>query len=193
MESSASQENPFRLPPDDEIFLMREQERQRRQEERARVKTMRAMDKTTSSSRRVMLPKLERFGSVLAHSASAPTLPGGGDSSGAFHAPKRDKDNIAEFIAKKREMFLVQMSLDVKKAEILKLDEKGRMKEEALRKSQAMLDEDVTRFDTFLQSNDAMAHKVTQYRGNLKDAGIFETYRTVTGYWYRYPKKIVGR
>jgi len=159
MESSASQENPFRLPPDDEIFLMREQERQRRQEERARVKTMRAMDKTTSSSRRMMLPKLERFGSVLAHSASAPTLPGGGDSSGAFHAPKRDKDNIAEFIAKKREMFLVQMSLDVKKAEILKLDEKGRMKEEALRKSQAMLDEDVTRFDTFLQANDAKAHK----------------------------------
>merc|ERR1719408_639251 len=72
---------------------------------------------------------------------------------------RRDKDNIADFIAKKREMFLVQMSLDVKKAEILKLDEKGRMKEEALRKSQAMLDEDVTRFDTFLQANDAKAHK----------------------------------
>jgi len=56
-------------------------------------------------------------------------------------------------------MFLVQMSLDVKKAEILKLDEKAKMKEDALKKSQAMLDEDVTRFDTFLQANDAKAHK----------------------------------
>merc|ERR1719408_640162 len=72
---------------------------------------------------------------------------------------RRDKENITDFVAKKREMFLVQMSLDVKKAEILKLDEKARMKEEALKKSQAMLDEDVTRFDTFLQANDAKAHK----------------------------------
>merc|ERR1712118_467916 len=55
--------------------------------------------------------------------------------------------------------FLVQMSLDVKKAEILKLDEKAKMKDDALKKSQAMLDEDVTRFDTFLQANDAKAHK----------------------------------
>ena len=43
------------------------------------------------------------------------------------------------------------MSLDVKKAEILKLDEKARAKEAALKKSQMLLDEDVTRFDTFLQ------------------------------------------
>merc|ERR1712151_1159997 len=50
-------------------------------------------------------------------------------------------------------------SLDVKKAEILKLDEKAKQKEEALKKSQAMLDEDVTRFDAFLQSNDQKAHK----------------------------------
>jgi len=66
---------------------------------------------------------------------------------------------MTDFVAKKREMFLVQMSLDVKKAEILKLDEKARAKEAALRKSQQMLDEDVTRFDTFLQANDAKAHK----------------------------------
>jgi len=34
-------------------------------------------------------------------------------------------------VAKKREMFLVQMSLDVKKAEILKLDARAKDKEEA--------------------------------------------------------------
>merc|ERR1719258_33785 len=105
----------------------------------------------------------------MAHSASAPNLAGRHDHGSSMKEglgqgmglkdTRRDKDNIADFVAKKREMFLVQMSLDVKKAEILKLDEKGRMKEEALRKSQAMLDEDVTRFDTFLQANDAKAHK----------------------------------
>ena len=77
-------------------------------------------------------------------------------------------------MAKKREMFLVQMSLDVKKAEILKLDARAKDKEEAerraraatmpasaqclcvvpackaLNKSKQMLDKDVERFDTFL-------------------------------------------
>lgn len=43
---------------------------------------------------------------------------------------------MAEFIAKKREMFLVQMSLNTKREEIRKLEEKVRVKEEALRKSE---------------------------------------------------------
>merc|ERR1719277_2556949 len=76
-----------------------------------------------------------------------------------FREVRREKENIAEFVAKKREMFLVQMSLDVKKAEILKLDERAKQKEEALKKSQSMLEEDVTRFDAFLQSIDQKAHK----------------------------------
>jgi len=35
---------------------------------------------------------------------------------------------MGEFIAKKREMFLVQMSLDTKREEIRKLEEKAAMK-----------------------------------------------------------------
>lgn len=42
-------------------------------------------------------------------------------------------------------MFLVQMSLDIKRAEILKLHERAAMKERALRQSQIMLEQDVTR------------------------------------------------
>ncbi|CAM9608550.1 unnamed protein product [Ectocarpus sp. 13 AM-2016] len=66
---------------------------------------------------------------------------------------------MAEFISKKREMFLVQMSLDTKREEIRKLEEKARMKEEALRKSEQMLEEDAIRFDTFLKENDKKAHE----------------------------------
>jgi hypothetical protein len=67
------------------------------------------------------------------------------------------KENVRMLVQKKREMFLVQMRLDVKKKEIIKLEDKARAKEEALKRSQAMLDEDITRFDTFLQANDANA------------------------------------
>jgi uncharacterized protein YbjQ (UPF0145 family) len=40
----------------------------------------------------------------------------------------QEKKNMTEFIAKKREMFLVQMSLDTKREEIRKLEEKAAMK-----------------------------------------------------------------
>ena len=41
---------------------------------------------------------------------------------------RREKEVMADFIAKKREMFLVQMSLDTKREEIRKLEEKAQMK-----------------------------------------------------------------
>merc|ERR1719155_18636 len=72
---------------------------------------------------------------------------------------RREKENMADFIAKKREMFLVQMSLDTKREEIRKLEEKAQMKEEALKKSELMLEEDAIRFDTFLKENDKKAHE----------------------------------
>ncbi len=66
---------------------------------------------------------------------------------------------MTDFISKKREMFLVQMSLDTKREEIRKLEEKAQMKEDALKKSELMLEEDAVRFDTFLKENDKKAHE----------------------------------
>jgi hypothetical protein len=42
------------------------------------------------------------------------------------------QENMTDFIAKKREIFLLQMSLDTKRAEIKKLDERARQREEAV-------------------------------------------------------------
>jgi hypothetical protein len=156
---SDGDENPFRLPPDDEIFLMRERERNQRAEDREKVKRLKVHEKTTASSR------IHRIRRLQDDDAPAPMAPEsargrtGRSADTIGRDPRREKENITDFVEKKKEMFLVQMSLDVKKAEILKLDEKAKMKDDALKKSQAMLDEDVTRFDTFLQANDAKAHK----------------------------------
>mmetsp|Transcript_1361 Transcript_1361/g.2407 ORF Transcript_1361/g.2407 Transcript_1361/m.2407 type:complete len:565 (-) Transcript_1361:80-1774(-) len=158
------QDNPFRLPPDDQIFLIREQERQKRAEDRDRVKQLRVWEKTTASSR---VHKNRRVDDDIDEAAlAAETAKHGRSTRGESvgRDPRREKENVSDFVAKKREMFLVQMSLDVKKAEILKLDEKAKQKEEALKKSQQMLDDDVTRFDNFLQNNDQKAHKA------MKDA-----------------------
>ena len=82
--------------------------------------------------------------------------------------PRRnEKENTTEFVAKKREMFLVQMSLDTKREEIRKLEEKAQMKEEALQRSEQMLEEDAMRFDAFLKENDkkapVLAGAITQH------------------------------
>mmetsp|Transcript_67175 Transcript_67175/g.176131 ORF Transcript_67175/g.176131 Transcript_67175/m.176131 type:complete len:569 (+) Transcript_67175:72-1778(+) len=152
--------NPFKLPPDDEIFRIREQEWARRAEEREKVKKQHVWEKTTASSMCARAPRRLNDGPDEAQlAAQAARQAKTSTSEGIGHDRREKKENVADFVAKKREMFLVQMSLDVKKAEILKLDEKAKQKEEALKKSQQMLDEDVTRFDAFLQNNDAKAHK----------------------------------
>eukprot|EP00928_Gymnodinium_smaydae_P062620 TRINITY_DN46438_c0_g1_i1.p1 TRINITY_DN46438_c0_g1~~TRINITY_DN46438_c0_g1_i1.p1 ORF type:complete len:561 (+),score=222.98 TRINITY_DN46438_c0_g1_i1:104-1786(+) len=152
------EENPFRLPPDDQIFSIREQERQKRAEERERVKTLRVWEKTTASQsvRRTRRPDdgtddVQPGDATMKNNRSARTESVGRD-------PRREKENVSEFVAKKREMFLVQMSLDVKKAEILKLDERANQKEKALKNSQDMLEQDEKRFNEFLQTNDQKAH-----------------------------------
>lgn len=79
---------------------------------------------------------------------------------------RREKENMTSFLQKKREMFLVQMSLDTKREEIRKLEAKAQLKEEALKKSELMLEEDAIRFDKFLKENDKKAHEAIKLAEN---------------------------
>eukprot|EP00930_Biecheleria_cincta_P029183 TRINITY_DN2030_c0_g2_i1.p1 TRINITY_DN2030_c0_g2~~TRINITY_DN2030_c0_g2_i1.p1 ORF type:complete len:571 (-),score=174.04 TRINITY_DN2030_c0_g2_i1:78-1790(-) len=163
------EENPFKLPPDDQIFAIREQERQRKLEEREKVKSQKVWEKMTSSCRISRTRRVEDGADETQIAAEAARKKRSGNN--ATMRPeggtvgrdsRREKENVADFVAQKREMFLVQMSLDVKKAEILKLDARAKDKEEALNKSRQMLDEDVTRFDAFLGNNDKRAHRAME-------------------------------
>ena len=166
MDDGQPERNPFTLPSDEEVFRMRDEERKRRSKEREEQRKLKVWQKTTG-------------GSNVAGSVRLKELIGGDAREGA-HATKaakqtkdavnearsivvnerrQEKENMADFIAKKREMFLVQMSLDTKREEIRKLEEKAQMKEEALKKSEQMLEEDAIRFDTFLKENDKKAHE----------------------------------
>ena len=79
-----------------------------------------------------------------------------GDNAVTVAAPIRygRGETVAEFLAKKREIFLVQMNLDTKRAEICKLEQKALQKEDALKRSEEMLEEDAIKFDAFLKEND---------------------------------------
>lgn len=150
------EENPFKLPSDDKIFRKREEEKKLKEMERTANRSMKVWEKSKSDSQSRSGRLLELTGKtktttiVDVVNANQPMK---------VVAPRRaEKENMTDFIAKKREMFLVQMSLDTKREEIRKLEEKAQMKEEALLRSEQMLEEDAMRFDAFLKENDKKAH-----------------------------------
>ncbi|KDO29383.1 hypothetical protein SPRG_05920 [Saprolegnia parasitica CBS 223.65] len=159
----ASSANPFTLPSDEEVFRMRDDVKRRKDEDRERNARLKIHEKLTNSSKRGNIRRFKFDDSApdmvnVAQSKQTRGLVAAATATISSDR-RREKENMADFIAKKREMFLVQMSLDTKREEIRKLEEKAQLKEEALKKSELMLEEDAVRFDTFLKENDKKAHE----------------------------------
>jgi hypothetical protein len=164
--------NPFSLPTDEEIFRMRDEEHLRKRQERERLSQLKVHQKTTASSRmggnmlRVRDEQQNMNDEITSKQAKHTRGLVAAATAAISNDRRREKENMTDFIAKKREMFLVQMSLDTKREEIRKLEEKAQMKEEALKKSELMLEEDAVRFDTFLKENDKKAHEAMKRAEN---------------------------
>mmetsp|Transcript_5223 Transcript_5223/g.5352 ORF Transcript_5223/g.5352 Transcript_5223/m.5352 type:complete len:586 (-) Transcript_5223:47-1804(-) len=158
---TAPESNPFRLPGDDQIFTMREEEKRKKQMDREENKSMKIWEKTANSitSRATRLRELIGEDTPMTlRDIGTKTDTKSKSATSLAQARRQEKENMVEFIAKKREMFLVQMSLDTKREEIRKLEEKAQMKEDALQRSEQMLEEDANRFESFLKENDKKAH-----------------------------------
>jgi hypothetical protein len=163
-------ENPFKLPADDQIFRMREEEKRKKFEEKKNNQQLKIWEKkkdaTTSNAARmedlVGETHIKGFADLTRsgrnNTTGGPQQQQQTNAGTSLSTRRQEKENMSEFIAKKREMFLVQMSLDTKREEIRKLEEKAQMKEEALQRSEQMLEEDAMRFDAFLKENDKKAH-----------------------------------
>ena len=85
------------------------------------------------------------------------SLAGTADSNASSGTPSGETkrlESMADFVAKKREILLVQMSLDAKRAEILKLESEAARREETLTTAEAKLVEDARRFDASLKENE---------------------------------------
>ena len=122
---SAFPDEPFVMPNESDLHAFREEERARALEERALAMRTSVRDKTTFTSRCV-----GRRGSARAPSANGAAADEDDDATGAAAstakgpsapAPTRRQppETMTDFIAKKREIFLVQMALDTKHAEIV--------------------------------------------------------------------------
>lgn len=144
--------NPFKMANDDSFFRVREEEKKMKSLTKDKKKTR--VWETTGKN---VFSRMERLRDIVGEDKVV-TLNDALKQDDLVMPRRHEKENISDFIAKKREMFLVQMSLDTKREEIRKLEEKAQMKEEALQQSEQMLEEDAMRFDAFLKENDKKAH-----------------------------------
>ncbi len=154
--------NPFKMPPDNDIFLLRDKERQRKKQERIRQRNLKVHEKTTYATRVNF-----KTAKMIQPTDSGEEQEASDDESRAMAAKDDtqftvavtqdrhvEKESLADYINKKREMFLVQYSLGVKRDEMRKLEEIARAEEEKLARAEQYLEEDAAMFDEFLKEND---------------------------------------
>lgn len=157
--ATAGSSNPFLLPTGEELFRVREREKRAKAEEKRQLEKMKVWERTAKTHRAGAFKRLAEADIPItdeaqrAHITKTKRLVSAATTAmtGAKH---REREDMTQFLAKKREMFLVQMALDTKREEIQKLERKAQAKEEALKKSELMLEEDAIRFDAFLKEND---------------------------------------
>uniref|UniRef100_A0A7S0V0D1 DUF4200 domain-containing protein n=1 Tax=Polytomella parva TaxID=51329 RepID=A0A7S0V0D1_9CHLO len=156
--------NPFAIPADEEIFRYREEEKTKKQEQKIANMNISVADKATFASQ--MQSTATDEARKLLTEFRTPKAPRP-DMNLAAQSTTMDRrkevQTMAEYIAKKREIFLLQMSLDTKRAEIKKLEERARQREIALKKSEQMLEEDAIRFDAFLKENDEKVQEAIKH------------------------------
>ena len=73
------------------------------------------------------------------------------------------KESTRVLVAKKREIFIVQVGLDVKVEEIAKLKERAVQRDAALSKAERMLEDDTRQFDAFLKENAAKLQEAVAF------------------------------
>ena len=136
----AAQLEPFELPSDEQWAQLRVAEQARAAAQREELKELPIHRRFTLASRMhatVDPESLAEAGpsslkALLRHTA-AEEGPKGAEAAAAPDYVRRKGDTIRDMLSKKRQIFLVQMSLDNKRAEIVKLEHRARQREEALR------------------------------------------------------------
>ncbi|KAM6979689.1 cilia- and flagella-associated protein 100 [Aplochiton taeniatus] len=94
-----------------------------------------------------------------------------------------DKESINDYITKKRQMFLLEYALAVKRQEIHYLEEMAGSEERKLSRAQKLLEEDSLMFDQFLKENDmnsVQAIKVAEQETKVKLEKMAEIKRLMT-------------
>ena len=152
------------MPPASEVFTLREKERLKQRQERAKERKLKVHEKMTYSTR--MSTKLSSLKKQVL--SDLDSVDSGTSKESSIHEDTQllltttkdrhvEKEDLTSYVGRKREMFLVQYTLGVKKEEIQKLKEIARAEEDKLEAAEKYLEQSATMFDEFLKQNDKNA------------------------------------
>ncbi|KAM9374487.1 LOW QUALITY PROTEIN: cilia- and flagella-associated protein 100 [Phaethornis superciliosus] len=156
--------NPFTIPPDMDIFSIWDKERKKAKEERERMKTMKVHEKMTYSTKikakqkglrkalqkeeeeeaRKQATTKERLKTLL----GSPSCKQAGKNDYAL-----EKETFRDYVNDRRQIFLLEYAMQVKKDEIKRIENILKNEESKLEKSEHHLEKDAATFDVFLKEN----------------------------------------
>ncbi|KFV54904.1 Coiled-coil domain-containing protein 37, partial [Gavia stellata] len=156
--------NPFTIPPDIDIFSIRDKERKKAKAEQERMKTMKIHEKMTYSTkikakqkgfRKALQKEEEEEGRKQA--TNEERLKSLQESLSWKIAIKKDhpleKETFRDYINDRREIFLLEYAMAVKRDEIQRMENVAKNEERKLEKAEYYLEKDAAMFDEFLKEN----------------------------------------
>lgn len=157
--------SPFRLPTDEEVFITREAERLRKQEEKDKVKELKIWDKQTActkgqlkrptdndfNTRAIEDSQLHQFVRPKERNLITAALEIVNQRS---KLPQNQKsENIREYVEQKKEIFRVEMKYRILKDEREKIKDRIQNKQKALKRNEEFLTQDNERFTKHIDDN----------------------------------------
>ena len=153
--------SPFRPPNDEEVFVTRETEKQKKKETKELTKNLKIWDKNTATSRAPLRRVKDRDISPAEERVKLPNFNKGQkaliDSDmhlarARVQFPREERpQNINEFVDQKKEMFLAELAYNTVAAEIASLEEKKEKRRKLLETSTKELEEDQLDLFTFFE------------------------------------------
>ncbi|OHS98328.1 hypothetical protein TRFO_08897 [Tritrichomonas foetus] len=142
--------SPFHVPTDNEIFAIKDQQRQEKLEKQQQLKNtqcyLRGLDSGRTNFRNLTKqppPKISAEEEALAQLILSP------DSNQA-------QEGLRDFIDQKREIFLAQLSIETKREELQRLERLEREEEDNLKKKEAQINLFRDQFRSFLEADGKM-------------------------------------
>ncbi|KFZ55462.1 Coiled-coil domain-containing protein 37, partial [Podiceps cristatus] len=180
--------NPFTVPPDMDIFSIRDKERKKAKAERERMKTMKIHEKITYSTKikakqkglRKALQKEEEEESrkQTTNKERLKTLQESLSWKIAIHKDyPLEKETFRDYINDRREIFLLEYAMAIKRDEIQRMQNIIKNEERKLEKAEYYLEKDATMFDEFLKENhknSVQALKIAEKETTAKTKKITE-------------------
>ncbi|XP_074007780.1 cilia- and flagella-associated protein 100 [Numenius arquata] len=156
--------NPFTIPPEIDIFSIRNKERRKAKAERERMKTMKIHEKMTYSAKikakqkgcRKALQKEEEE-EARKEATNEERLKTLQDTLSWKISTNKDnlleKETFHDYINDRREIFLLEYAMTVKRDEIQKMENVAKIEERKLEKAEYYLEKDAAVFTEFLKEN----------------------------------------